>query len=417
MTSPADMRRGLALRAYLLISHLFALVAPLILRRRLKRGKEHPTRWPEKQGLSLAPRPEGPLIWLHAVGLGEVLSLRGLIIRMAKARPDISFLVTSTTAASAEVFIRHTPPRTRHQFLPIDAPAYRRRFLDHFAPDLCVWAEQDLWPGLVSDAAARHIPQAVVAARMNTRSFRSHRRARPLYRDLYQAMALVTAQDSTTADHLRALGAQAITTGSLKPAAPPLEYDPQELDRLKTQCAGRFVWAVAPAHPEDIHLAQAAHAIVQSTKPDALLIIAPRFPDSFGDLTWPRRSAGQLPGPSDPIWLCDTLGDLGLVYRLTQAVLIGGTFGPTQGHNPWEAAALDNAIFHGPNTANFIDDYDLLAAAHAALRINDADSLAAALTDASRADLARNAMVCTAQASIRTDAVADAVLALLDRRA
>jgi len=110
MTLPTDMQRGLALRSYLAASHLFPLIARPILRKRLKRGKEHPTRWTEKLGQSLAPRPKGPLVWLHAVGLGEVLSLRGLIARMAAEQPDLSFLVTSSTAASAKVFGKNAPP-------------------------------------------------------------------------------------------------------------------------------------------------------------------------------------------------------------------------------------------------------------------------------------------------------------------
>ena len=158
------MRRGGLLRAYLVTSYLFPLFAGRVLRKRIARGKEHPTRWIEKQARGLAPRPDGPLIWLHAVGLGEVLSLRGLIAIMADQAPDASFLVTSTTRASAVVFARNLPPRTIHQFLPLDAPSYRRRFLDHFQPNLCIWAEQDIWPGFVSDLNRRAIPQAVVAA-------------------------------------------------------------------------------------------------------------------------------------------------------------------------------------------------------------------------------------------------------------
>jgi len=208
------MQRGLALRGYLAASYLIPLLAPTLLRRRLKRGKEHPTRWHEKLG-----RAVGPLVWLHAVGLGEVLSLRGLITAMAAARPDLSFLVTSTTAISANVFAKNAPPRTIHQFLPLDAPQYRRRFLDHFRPDLCIWAEQDLWPGMVSDLGRRTIPQCIVAARMNARSFSSHQKAKGLYRDLYGAMTLITAQDPQTAEHLKALGAAVEVTGSLKPAA------------------------------------------------------------------------------------------------------------------------------------------------------------------------------------------------------
>ena len=410
------MQRGLALRAYLLATHAIALIAGPVLRRRLQRGKEDPTRWQEKQGLGLAPRPDGPLVWLHAVGLGEVLSLRGLIARMHDARPDLSFLVTSTTRASGEVFAKNLPPRTIHQFLPLDAPTYRRRFLDHFQPDLCLWVEQDLWPGFVSDIAARGIPQAVIAARMNARSHASHDRARGLYRDLYRAMDRVTAQDQATADHLTRLGAQNVTvTGSLKPGAPPLAHDPDELAQLQATLAGRRIWAVAPAHPADEMIALSAHATLRDTDPDALLIIAPRDPqrrDAFTE-DYPKRSLGAVPGPADPVWLCDTFGDLGLVYRLADTVLIGGTFSAIEGHNPWEAATLDTAILHGPRIANFAADYAALQAADGARCVTDAASLAAALTDPT--DLAQNARRTAAEAAARAATLATALLTLLER--
>lgn len=415
MTATTKMQRGLALRAYLLATHAIPLIAGPVLRRRLKRGKENPARWREKLGLGLAPRPDGPLVWLHAVGLGEVLSLRGLIAQMHDARPDLSFLVTSTTRASGDVFAKNLPPRTIHQFLPLDTPAYRRRFLDHFQPNLCLWVEQDLWPGFVSDIAARCIPQAVIAARMNARSHASHERARGVYRDLYRTMARVTAQDQATADHLTQLGARDVTVnGSLKPGAPPLAYDPVELARLQNTLARRRIWAVAPSHPADEAIALAAHATLREIDPDALLIIAPRDPDRRGAFPddCPKRSLGAIPGPADPIWLCDTFGDLGLVYRLADTVLIGGTFSEIEGHNPWEAAALDTGILHGPHVANFATDYTVLNEAGGARCVTDAEGLAATLSDT--IELAQNARQAAAKGAARTGDLAADLLTLLE---
>lgn len=413
MTSPADMRRRLALRCYLAATHLIPLVARPVLRRRLNRGKEHPARWREKLAKGLAPRPAGRLIWLHAVGLGEVLSVRGLIDRLAKLNPDLSFLVTSTTVTSAEVFAKHLPPRTLHQFLPLDAPSYRKRFLDHFAPDLCVWVEQDLWPGMVSDLAARGIPQALVAARMNARSYRSHQKVASLYRDLYGAMAMVTGQDAATASHLAALGAGAQVTGSLKPSAPRLSCDKAELNRLRDALANRRIWTVAPAHPEDIALARAAHEKLCEADPLALLIIAPRNPDAEITIDAPRRSRGGVPGLEDAIWICDTFGDMGLIYRLAKVALIGGTFTDIEGHNPWEAAALGCAILHGPRTAHFAADYAGLDAANGAAIVKTAADIVQALTSAELPQMATNAAKAIAAAGQQTDALASDLLQVL----
>ncbi|WP_108816397.1 3-deoxy-D-manno-octulosonic acid transferase [Loktanella sp. Alg231-35] len=415
MTPPTELRAGWALRSYLAASHLIPLVAKPLLRRRLKRGKEHPTRWPEKLGQGLAPRPEGPLIWLHAVGLGEVLSLRGLITRMAAARPDVSFLVTTTTAASAEVFAKNAPPRTLHQFLPLDAPRYRKRFLNHFDPDLCIWAEQDLWPGFVSAIAARRIPQCIVAARMNAASYTAHQKAKGLFRDLYQAMALVTAQDQVTATHLEGLGATVRVTGSLKPAAPALTSDPATLDTLRRATAGRFVWAVAPAYPADAERARAAHDILRQTDPTALLIIVPRHPSGFADDPVPKRSQGQWPDADTPVWLCDTFGELGLIYRVAQAVLIGGTFSDIEGHNPWEAATLSTAILCGPRTANFQADFEALIDAKAAISVANSAGIATALREDDLQAHAQRAADHVSTAGAATDQLATELLQKVKR--
>ena len=409
------MHRGLALRGYLAASHLITPLAKPILRRRLTRGKEHPTRWIEKLGHHLTPRPDGPLIWLHAVGLGEVMSLRGLVERLGHARPDLSFLVTSTTATSASVFAKNAPPRTIHQFLPLDAPAFRRRFLDHFTPDLCIWVEQDLWPGMVSDLAKRGIPQCMIAARMNAASFRSHQKAGPLYRDLYAAMAMITAQDAATAAHLASLQAKVAVTGSLKPAAPLLSCDLAEFDALRQTFAGRKIWTVAPAHAEDIVLARAAHDKLRAHDPTALLIIAPRLPQAVSEQTGPRRSQGEIPTPDDAIWLCDTFGDLGLIYRLARTALIGGTFNDIEGHNPWEAAALGCAILHGPRVANFTTDYAQLTDASGAIAVTTADDITAALMSKDLPRITKNASAAIKTASAQTDALAADLLAIFDR--
>lgn len=413
-------KAGLALRAYLAASHLIPLVAGPVLARRRKRGKEHPTRWIEKQGRGLAARPAGRLVWINAVGLGEILSLRGLITRMAAAAPDLHFLVTSTTAASARVFGAQMPPRTIHQFLPLDAPLYRRRFLDHVRPDLCIWAEQDLWPGLVHDADKRGIPQAMVAARMNAASFARRGKAARLYRDLYARMVLVTAQDEGSAGHLTQLGAAARVSGSLKPAAPALDCDPSTLRDLQAAIGSRFVWAVAPSHPADEAAALAAHNLLRAQIPDALLIIAPRHPDRRDAISAaypvppPCKSQGSLPGSDDPVWLCDTLGDLGLVYRVARAVLIGGTFDATEGHNPWEAAQLGCAVLHGPRTGNFTDDFAALGAG-GAIAVHGAATIASAL----RGDLATvagKAKAIAQDAGDATELLARDLLALVKAR-
>ena len=376
-------RRGAPLRAYLALSRAFPLVAPGLLRRRLARGKEVPDRWREKLGEPSLPRPKGRLIWLHAVGLGETLALRGLIAELATQSPD-EFLVTSTTRASAEVLAANLPPRTRHQFLPIDAPGYLARFLDHWRPDLSVWAEQDLWPGAVAACDARGIPLALVNARMNAESHARRSRWRGLYRDLFARFRLVAAQDPGTARHLEDLGARAVrVTGSLKAAAPPLDADPRALAEVRVALAGRQPVLLASSHAED---EVALFTALEGLSPRPLVIVAPRDPHRGEEiamrakahgLTTTRRSAGQ--GPDADVWIADTFGEMGLWYRLCPVAVIGGTFGSTEGHNPWEPAALGAAILHGPRVGNFAADFAALHQGGAA-RCVTPEGLATALS-------------------------------------
>lgn len=394
---------GPLLRAYLLASHIVPLFAPSLLRWRLRRGKEDADRWQEKLGKPSQPRPAGPVIWLHAVGLGEVLALRGLIAEMGAQRSDVTFLVTSTARSSAQVMGANLPQRTLHQFLPLDAPRYLARFLDYWRPSLSVWAEQELWPGAVVAARARGIPLALINARLTQESHAKRSRVRGLYADMLAGFAYISAQDQATADRLASLGARAVELcGSLKPAAPPLAVDAGELARLRACLAGRRVWVAASTHPADEREAlAAAHAL-----PDRLLILVPRDitrADSIAaelsatGLAFLRRSAGGLPQPRTQVWLADSYGELGLWYRLADAALIGGSFDPTNGHNPWEAAALNVAILHGPKVSNFTADYAALAQAQAARQIAPAE-LARALQDPDLAALAPRARKLTEHA-------------------
>jgi 3-deoxy-D-manno-octulosonic-acid transferase len=418
---------GVILRLYGLVSRLAAPFAEGHLRKRLARGKEIPERWREKLGEASASRPEGTLVWMHAVGLGEVLALRGLIDEMARTRPDLHFLVTSSARASGEVFDRNRPPRTQHQFLPLDFAPAIGRFLDHWRPDLSVWAEQDLWPGLVVETHRRGIPLAMVNARMSARAFRSRKRARRLYGDLYIRFAMVGAQDEATAAHLKALcpGLDVTVMGSLKAACSPLSDAAEERAALSSRLSGRWLWLAAPTHAADEAIALAAQSVRFANDPASLLILAPRVPSrrdeiisacaahGFGVAV---RSEGEVPGQDDAVWLADTFGEMGLWYRMCPVSLIGGSFGETGGHNPWEAAGLGSAILHGPVTTNFLADYAALDGAGAAREVADTVQLLEALDAPDLAALAGMAREVQEKARVGARIAADRLLDLIGPR-
>ncbi len=414
---------GAVLRAYLAATAWSAPLAQRHLRTRLARGKENPDRWREKLGEASHPRPDGPLVWMHAVGLGEVLALRGLIEELLGARADLQFLVTSSARASGEVFDRNRPPRTVHQYLPLDAGRFVTRFLDHWRPDLSVWAEQDLWPRFVVESHARGIPLAMINARMNDRALASRRRAGRLYGDLYARFALLAAQDAATARNMRLLApaAAVAVTGSLKAACAPLADGPDRR-RLAVALAGRRLWCAASTHPADEAVVLAAQAQRFAEDPASLLVLAPRLPDRRDEISAQcarlglrsvLRSDGAVPGPQEAVWIADTYGEMGLWYRLCPVSVIGGSFGDTGGHNPWEAASLGSAILHGPRTANFGDDYAALALAEAARDISSAAALKAALSAPGLKQMAMRAQKVQAMSRQGMCNLRDLLLALL----
>ncbi len=388
---------GWQTRAYLALRPLVQPLMRLVLKRRLRQGRENPARVGEKLGEPGLPRPEGRLVWLHAVGLGEVLALRPLIVQMQALAPELHFLITSTARSSARVIGANLPPRCLHQFLPLDGSGFIARFLDHWRPGLSVWSEQDLWPGAIHDCAARGIPLAYVNARMDAASRRRRARMGGLYRDTLARFALVAAQDPATAANLRDLGAgQVEVTGSLKPAAEPLAADPAALADLRERLAGRRIWVAASTHPPDEAVVIAAQQALVASDPAWLLILAPRLPAradavagalQAAGLPHARRSAGGVPGAEDAVWLADSFGELGLWYRLARAGYVGASFGGLGGHNPWEAICLSVPVLHGPDTANFAADYARLDAEGLAVPVTGAPDLARAVQAAAARDI------------------------------
>lgn len=372
---------GFALRAYMALWRVLARVAPWHLKQRLSKGREDAARWREKLGQAGQPRPQGPVVWLNGVGVGEVMALRGVIEAMGRANPAVHFLLTSSARSSAEVVAANLPPRCIHQYLPLDAPAFVSRFLDHWRPDLSIWSDQEVWPTAVYLADQRGVPLVFLNARITAESVEKRRFAKALYADVLARFCQIFAQDQRSAKHLEALGAGIVqVTPSLKAAAPVLSAKTAELDRMQAMFAGRRLWVAASTHLEDEAVAMAAQAQLFAQDPRWLLILAPRDPKRHLALEMPfaQRSKGAaLAG--EPVYLADTFGELGLWYRLARVALVGGSFGPVEGHNPWEPAALGCAVLHGPRVGNFTADYASLQAADAARQVTDADSLIRAL--------------------------------------
>lgn len=353
---------------------------------RAQRGKEDPLRLAERRGLPGRARPVGPLAWMHGASVGEALSLIGLVEGMI-AR-GFSVLVTTGTRAAADLIGARLPVGAVHQYMPLDAPRWIGRFLDHWQPDLAVIAESEIWPNTILALDDREIPLILVNGRMSERSFRGWERCPRTAKALLSRIAICLAQTQEDGARFAKLGAPRVSVaGNLKFDASVPPADPQQCAYLGAMTAGRPIWIAASTHPGEEAMIAYAHAVLKARFPHLLTILAPRHP-SRGDeaaacagavgLRSARRSAGGRPHPSIEVYVADTIGELGLFYRLSPLGFLGGSLVPRGGQNPIEPVRLDTVVLHGPNTENFGVVYQALDRAGAALSVRDGVDLATA---------------------------------------
>lgn len=370
------------------------LAAPLLrrmLRRRVRIGKEIAARLGERQGFDTTPRPPGRLVWLHAASVGETRSVLPVLAALAHAAPDIVVLMTTGTVTSAALLAEQVPAmglaaRVLHRFVPLDVPAWGARFLDHWHPDAAAFVESEIWPNLLAGCTARGIPVMLVNGRMSARSFARWRLLPGVSRRLFGAFARVHAQSAEDAARLGALGARVDgPSDNLKFAAASLPVSRIELERLRRLLAGRPLWLAACTHPGEDEVVLRAHGVLAARHPGLLTIIVPRHPLRGTDIAAlagdegrvVRRSLGIDPTAATDIWIADTLGELGLFYRLAGMAFIGGSLVPVGGQNPLEAARLGCVVAIGPHTENQREAVSVLKAAGVLSVVRDAGEMAA----------------------------------------
>ncbi|GAN68949.1 glycosyltransferase N-terminal domain-containing protein [Acetobacter orleanensis] len=353
------------------VATVLAPALPFLLRWRQTRGKELPDRVREKMGFASQVRPAGQLIWFHAASVGELVSILPLVQLCLDKSPALTALVTTGTVTAARLLSqRLAHPRLVHQFVPLDVPRWGQRFLTHWQPQAVVFTESELWPNLIGLCHKQNIPVALVNGRMSERSFKNWSRFRPVARRMLERFAWIAARSDKDAEHFRQLGARSlIEAGDLKTAAPPLPVDQAALHSVECQLAGRPVFLAASTHDGEEEALRPVVQTLQARFPSLLTLIVPRHPERgaavsalFGGAS--RRALGQVPAQTDPVWVCDTLGELGLFYRLAGSVFLGNSLPEVRtgggGHNPFEPARLDCALATGPRVQNFQEAFTVL---------------------------------------------------------
>lgn len=373
------------MHSYCLLSHIISPLVPLWINHRAKQGKEDPKRLRERFGHPSAKRPKGSLLWLHAASVGEANSVLLLIRKINEVLPDVHIMLTTGTVTSAKLMKARLPKTVLHQFVPVDIPAAVERFMRHWHPDFAFWVESELWPNLVFAADEYQCFTGMINARMSESSFKGWQKHPALIRDMLRRFNLIFAQSETDAERLRALGASdVLCLGNLKYDADILPCNEESLLTLQNDIQNRPAWLAASTHPGEEELVAEAHSLLTATRSTLLTIIAPRHPDRGAEIAAKVEKFGSvaLRSKKQPItattqfYIADTLGELGIFYRLCEQVFMGGSLVPHGGQNPLEAARLACAIVAGPHTHNFEEVYAEIESKQLMLRATSSTNLA-----------------------------------------
>ncbi len=360
---------------YRILSILLYPFLELYLIYRVIKKKEDKLRIRERLGFAGVARPEGELIWIHAVSVGEANSALTLVDELLKTFPKTSILFTTTTLTSAAIIAAKLPQfqgRVIHQFLPIDSYFCVQNFLTFWQPRNAIFVESEIWPNLIFEARKLGVLSFLVNARMSEKSVKRWSLARLFGFNIFDYFAAIFAQTLEDKKRLQKLTKQEVLVyGNLKSQAQSLVVNFDELQKLKTQIGDRKIFVAASTHKGEEEIILQSFAELKKEFSDLLLVIIPRHPNRcdevknlFGDQKFAQRSKNQNIESTTEIYLADTLGELGIFYSLTDFAFLGGSLLQIGGHNPFEAIKLNCAVISGSNIFNFKEIYDELAINH-----------------------------------------------------
>jgi 3-deoxy-D-manno-octulosonic-acid transferase len=389
---------------------LWWLVAPLavlrlLIRSRRERGyREHIG---ERFGFGPARRADdlAPLIWVHAVSVGETRAAQPLIEALQQAHPDARILLTHMTPSGRATGVELYGDRISRSYLPYDSPSLVRRFLRAWRPSLGIVMETEVWPTLIDECKRADIPLVLTNARMSARSFKRAAKFGQATREVFGGFTRVLAQTQSDADRLSALGARNVAVlGNLKfdMAAPPELY--ARGHAWRAAIGDRPVWVAASTREGEEALVLQAFTALRTRLPEALLILVPRHPQRFDEVAvlidaaaqscvrrsaWAGRAAAAGSGidaapvlPADVnVLLGDSMGELSAYYAASDLAFIGGSLLPLGGQNLIEACAAGVPVLIGPHTFNFTQATNDAIAEGAALRVSDPAALARGLRE------------------------------------
>lgn len=368
---------------------VWLLALPLAFLYLLWRSRHQPAyrrHWAERLGFLTLPD-SGPVIWIHAVSVGETRAAEPLIRALQSRHPDHAILLTHMTPTGRETGRVLFGNSVTQAYLPYDLPRATRRFLDRARPRLGLIMETEVWPSLFAACRQADIPLFLINARLSEKSAQGYARLRPLVQPALAGLAGIAAQTEADAERLRQLGGQAVSvTGNLKFDITPPAETAIRVDELRRLFGDRFVVLVASSREGEEALI--LDALASLDLPKLLLVIVPRHPQRFDEvarlikehgLACPRRSRGQAATSTDRVYLGDSMGEMAAYCAASDLVVVGGSLLPFGSQNLIEASAAGKPVLLGPHTWNFEQASRDAIEAGAGRRVRDAGELAEAV--------------------------------------
>lgn len=372
---------------YWLTSLIYQPFAPVHLLLRKSKGKELAGRYREKLGFYTIKRPSGKLIWFHVASIGELNSIIPLIKALSESDKKLYFLITSVTVSSSKVFARANLLRTIHQFAPLDCPAFVKRFINYWKPNLGVFVDSELWPNLLATASTQ-CKLIMVNGRLSDKSYRRWCYLKNAAQQLYDYFTRIF---PTSIDDLNKISAfvsrdKIKYIGNLKYIAPASSVS-DEAKNYRKQIGKRKFWLAASMHPGEFSQILKVHAQLKNQYPDLLTIIMPRHSHNARSIADEAKRMGLIANlrsqaptidKSTEVYIFD---DFLMLYDIAEIVFMGGSLIPHGGQNMLEPARSNCAIIVGPHTQNFRNIVEELVEAEGIAVVHDMNALQEKLTE------------------------------------
>lgn len=369
-------------KIYKLISYLILPLLPVYLSYRCLKKKDKWSRFKERFGYHTKVRKSGELIWFHAASVGELRSVLPLIKKLER---DYQILITTMTINSYKIFKTANLKNSRHQFLPYDCIPLINRFLGYWKPEAAFFVDSEIWPNFLSELKKQSIPLVGVNSRLSDKSFKFWKTNLAFAKSLYSSFTLILAASETDKKKIANFYTKKIKCfGNLKLSSVHSEYDIENYNTLKKAIGDKLVIVAASTHANEEEIIYSAFKKIHKIHPNTLLISAPRHPNRglelYGltqklEIKSALRTKSKTIYPEHEIYIADTIGEMGLWYRLSEIVFVGGSLVDRGGQNILEPSALDNAILVGPYTSNFKDVIESFTKSEALIIVKNEESM------------------------------------------